>query len=736
LCYFEARNITIQLKKQFMRISCLLAVIFFSILTASAQSVQWTKKGDAYYEQSGNGIDKVILPSGEKKEFAGRAALSGVKVVKFHVTDDESKLLLYTNSQKVWRYDTRGEYRVYDRVAKKMIKTGGKLPASAQMFAKLSPDGKRLAYVNYFDHNIYVENLANGAVRQLTKDGSRKLINGTFDWVYEEEFGCRDGFRWSPDGKKIAFWQIDARQVRDYYMLNTIDSVYSQVVPVEYPKVGEPASPCRVGVLDAATGAVTWMNVPGDNRQHFIPRMEWTVSGDELIVQQLNRKQNESKLFLCNAANGNARKIFEETDKAWVDVKSSWSESGSSDGWEWLNDGREFLWVSEKDGWRHCYRIGKDGTNERLITSGAYDIMQIKLIDDKNNWLYFMASPDNATQKYLYRTRLDGSGTAERITPAGYKGTTDYELSPDGRYASFSFSSANSFPGEALVALPSHKDMSGKETALPAPAKNGQPITEFFQVKTEEGIVLDGWMVKPKNFDSTKKYPVVFYVYGEPAAQTVKDSYGSGVNFLYKGSMSADGYIAMSIDNRGTPAPRGREWRKSIYRNIGRLNIRDQAMAAKEILKWNFVDKDRIAVWGWSGGGSSTLNLLFQYPDIYKCGIAIAAVGNQLNYDNIYQERYMGLPQENMEDFVKGSPITYAKNLKGKLLYIHGTGDDNVHYQNAEQLVNALIKENKIFQFMPYPNRTHSISEGEGTMRHLQNLYTTFLKENCPPGAR
>jgi dipeptidyl-peptidase-4 len=247
---------------------------------------------------------------------------------------------------------------------------------------------------------------------------------------------------------------------------------------------------------------------------------------------------------------------------------------------------------------------------------------------------------------------------------------------------------------------------------------------------------MDGWMVKPTDFDPSKKYPVVFYVYTEPAGTTVKDIYGTGENRNYVGSMADDGYIYMSLDNRGTPAPKGREWRKSIYRKIGVININDQAMAAKEILKWDYVDPERIAVWGHSGGGSATLNLMFRYPEIYKTGISLAAVANQLTYDNIYQERYMGLPQENMADFVEGSPITYAKNLQGNLLYIHGTGDDNVHYQNAELLLNELIKHNKQFQFMPYPNRTHGIREGEGTTHHLTTMYTNFLKLHCPPGGR
>ncbi len=259
---------------------------------------------------------------------------------------------------------------------------------------------------------------------------------------------------------------------------------------------------------------------------------------------------------------------------------------------------------------------------------------------------------------------------------------------------------------------------------------------EYFKVTTEDNITLDGWMVKPANFDSTKKYPVVFYVYGEPGSSTVMDQFGSQNNFLFNGNMSIEGYFQISVDNRGTPSLRGSAWRKSIYGQLGRINIHDQAMAAKKILEKPYYDKDRVAVWGWSGGGSSTLNLMFQHPEIYKTGISIAPVTNLLFYDNIYEERYMGLPQENNENYVLGSALHYAKNLQGKLLLIHGTGDDNVHYDNAEALINELIKYNKDFQFMPYPNRTHGISEGQGTRKHLSTLYSNFLRQNCPPGAK
>jgi len=323
------------------------------------------------------------------------------------------------------------------------------------------------------------------------------------------------------------------------------------------------------------------------------------------------------------------------------------------------------------------------------------------------------------------------------ISPESLKGTHTYSISPGAKYAVHGFSNHFTRPSREFITLGDGKPLNSKSSiADRIDSLKIKPYVEFFTVTTVDSITMDGWMVKPANFDPSKKYPVVFEVYTEPWEALVKDRFGIGRNFMYGGNMAADGYIYMSVDNRGTPAPKGSSWRKAIYRKIGQLNIHDQAMAAAEIIKWEFVDSERIAVWGWSGGGSATLNLMFQYPDIYKTGIAVAAVTNLLTYDNIYTERYMGLPQDNMDDFISGSPLTYARNLKGNLLIVHGTGDDNVHYQNAEMLINELIKYNKKFQFMPYPNRSHSMLEGEGTFPHLRNIYTDFLRKNCPPGGK
>jgi len=722
----------------------IVVLIFFIPSIGHSQPVNWTSDGNGYYRNEAGDIVKYTLPANtktvlvKKDDLKPKGADKPLAIRSYKFSPDNSKLLIYTNSKKVWRFDTRGDYWVYDMQTKELKQLGISRPASTLMFAKFSPDGKKVAYVS--EYNLYVEDLATSKIKALTTNGNRKLINGTFDWAYEEEFFCRDGFRWSSDSRQIAYWQILADSTKDYMMINNTDSIYPRVIPVEYPVAGEPPSKFKIGVVDINTAKTNWMKIPDDPIwRSYVPRMEWAANNNELIIQHLNRKQNESDLMLCDVKTGGAKTIYNEKDPAWIDILPLWDADYASGGWDWLNKGQEFLWASEKDGWRHLYRISRDGKTEKLITNGKYDVMDISTIDENGGYVYFHASPENATQKYLCRTKLDGTGTLEMISPANQKGTHNYRVSPNAKFALHNFSNYYTKPVQEWITLPDHKGINGENKVNDAVAKaeadRSKSNIEFFKVKTEEGVEMDAWMVKPENFDPAKKYPVVFYVYTEPWGQNVIDGYGTSNNFLYKGDMAKDGYIYISIDNRGTPVPKGREWRKVVYRKIGIVNIRDQALAAKEILKRPYVDTNRVAVWGWSGGGSATLNLMFQYPEIYKTGIAVAPVANQLTYDNIYQERYMGLPQENKQDFINGSPMTYAKNLKGDLLYVHGSGDDNVHYANADMLFNELIKYNKQFQMMIYPNRTHSISEGEGTNEHLATLYTRYLREHCPPGA-
>ncbi|TKC02744.1 S9 family peptidase [Pedobacter cryotolerans] len=714
-------------------------ILFVSFLASSITKAQrgginWTKYGNSYYQNTGGEIVTITLPKNERKTILSLRMLTPanaqnpLNVRSFQFSNDGTKALIYTNTKRVWRQDSKGDYWVADITNNTLKQIGKGKPASSLMFAKFSPDGSKVAYVS--EHNIFVEDLATNNIKALTTNGTTRMINGTFDWVYEEEFGCLDGFRWSPDGNSIAYWQIDATKIKNFLMINNTDSIYSFNVPVEYPKVGQDPSACKIGVVDIASTQTKWLAVPGSEIQNYIPRMDWIPNTNEVILQQLNREQNQSKLFVANAATGSITEIYKETNQSWIDAQ---------DQFIWLNGNKEFIYQTEKDGFNHFYRVSKDGKKETLITKGDYDIIDLSLVDEKNNYIYFIASPNNATQKYLYKTKLDGKGKLEMVTPSVLPGTHNYSISPNGLFARHTYQSSTISPVTEWMNFVTLQPTS-MEGSLTNQIAKQQPIknkVEFFKVTTEDGITLDGWMKKPDNFDATKKYPVVFYVYGEPASQTAADVWGAGRNGLYAGDMAKDGYIYISMDNRGAPVPKGTAWRKAIYKNIGVLNIRDQAMATKKLLAtYPFMDKDRVAVHGWSGGGSSTLNLLFQYPEIYKTGVAVAAVANQLTYDNIYQERYMGTPFPTTDAYVKGSPITHAKNLVGNLLYIHGTGDDNVHYQNAEMLINELVKHKKVFQLMSYPNRTHGIGEGEGTREHLALTFTKFLKENCPPGAR
>lgn len=725
--------------------SLFLLILFVLVHTAAfpqGRGIKWSKTGSSYYKIEKSEIVEYTLPANEpkvivsKKQLTPEGAENPLKISWFSLSEDGKKILIFTNTKRVWRLNTKGDYWVLDLAAGTLKQLGKTLPASSLMFAKISPDSRLAAYVS--GNNIYTEDLATSEVTRLTPDGSTTMINGTFDWVYEEEFACRDGFRWSPDSRSIAYWQVNAEKTRKFYMINNTDSVYSQLIPIEYPKVGQQPSPARVGIVRAAGGRTTWIQVPGDPAEHYIVRLEYIPGTSKLLLQQLNRKQNQSRLYIADETTGQTSLLQEEQDAAWVDVFQFGNPYtiDYTNSFNWIDEGGAILWDTEKDGWRRFWKIPVNGGPVTAVT-GDYDITDLKHVDKKGGYVYYMASPDNATQSYLYRSRLDGKGKAELLSPAKMKGTHDYSFSADGKYASHTFSNHFTQPAREFIETDGHKPLVEKESIAARLDTLVKPAgTEFFRIKTADNIEVDGWMVKPKNFDPKKKYPVVFYVYTEPASTTVSDTWGAGNNGLYDGDMAEDGYLYVSLDNRGTPVAKGREWRKSIYRKIGQLNIRDQAMAAREVLKWDFVDTSRTAVWGWSGGGSATLNLMFQYPEIYKTGISIAALTSMLTYDNIYQERYMGLPQENMDDFINGSPITYAKNLRGNLLYIHGTGDDNVHYQNAEMLVNELVKHNKLFRFMPYPNRSHGIYEGEGTQEHLSNLYTSFLKENCPPGGR
>ncbi len=700
--------------------------------------VRWLPDGDSYLileRREGSPLrdmvrvdaktnKREVLVAGEK--FIPEGSEKPLRLSGYTWSKDNSKLLLFTNTRRVWRYNTRGDYWVLDVKSGNLQQLGKDLPESSLMFAKFSPDAGRVAYVS--KNNIYVETLADRKIKQLTFDGCEYIVNGTFDWVYEEEFDCRDGFRWSPDGLTIAFWQSDTRGTGVFDIINNVDSIYPSIIPIPYPKVGTTLSSVKVGVISADGGESRWISIPGDPRDNYLPRMEFIPESNDLLVQQFNRLQNTNTIWTVSAESLKTSVLFVETDKAWVDVY---------DDTEWIDKNKAFTWTSERDGWRRLYRVDRNGKQFIPITGANFDLISVLRIDEISGYVYYLASPENPTEKYLYRSRINGKGFPERITPDNVHGHNSYNISPNGKWAIHTFHNSTTPPVYTLVSLPSHKlirefennsDVAKEFSAL------GISPRQFFKVNIGD-VTLDGWMVKPPHFNPAGKYPVIFHVYGEPAGSTVQNSWDGGD--LWHQYLARQGYIVMSVDNRGVNLPRGREWRKCIYGKVGILAPGDQAAAVQEIIKaYPFVDAERIGVWGWSGGGSMTLNAMFRYPDLYQTGIAVAFVADQQLYDAIYQERYMGLPSTNPEGFKEGSPINHAGNLKGNLLLIHGTGDDNVHYQNCEMLVNELVKQNKLFQMLAYPMRSHGIYEREGTTLHLYRSMEKYWKDNLPAGSR
>jgi len=678
-----------------------------------------------------SGARTILVPAAR---LVPRGDSTPLDIEEYSWSDDGNRLLIFTNSAQVWRTNTRGDYWVLDRTKWTLKKLGGDGPASTLMFAKFSPDGRRVGWVRYGEYNLYAEDLDNGRITKLTSDGSRTTINGTFDWVYEEELGLQDGWRWSPDGQAIAYWQLDATGVQDFPLYNTTDSLYAHIVEVQYPKAGQTNSAARVGVVSATGGATRWLAMPGDPRNNYIARMEWAPpvgkgpGSQELVIQHMNRLQNTLHVMLADAKSGAVRTVFTEQDSAWVE---------QFDELRFVNGGRDILWLSERSGWTHLYLFPRDGGAPKAVTSGAFDVLGVAGVDTIGGWVYYSASPDNPTQRYLYRASYmrPGSKPPERLSPAGQAGIHGYNPSPSFRYAVHNYSRFGVPPTVDLISLPDHRSLRTLVDNAALKAKvAGLRLgpTEFTQVDIGNGIKLNAYLIKPPGFDASRRYPVFFTVYGGPGSQTVLDGWG-GPNFLWHEMLAQRGYIVASVDNRGTGA-RGRAWRKMIYGQMGVIETKDQAAAARAIGRLPYVDSTRLGIWGWSYGGFMALNTITQAPDVYRMAIAVAPVTHWKYYDTIYTERYNGLPQDNAAGYDRGSPLTYAKNLRGKLLIVHGSGDDNVHYQNTEAMVNALVAANRPFQLMVYPNRTHSISGG-ATRQHLFTLLTKFVEENLPATA-
>lgn len=583
----------------------------------------------------------------------------------------------------------------------------------------VSPDGQ----------SVLVSVRGNLCVRELDNGREIRLTNSPADSPVSNDRAV-----WSPDGKWIAFVQSDASAVRLRPVLVPGDPTYPEVKEVRYARVGGAIPMLRVGVVDAQGRETRWLSIPIPAEGFYLGQVEWAGNSHELLVEKLSRFRNEREFLLADVRTGAIRRIFHEADPAWV-VASY----GTNAGLTWIRDGQAFLVLSEKDGWRHAYVYSRDGRELALLTPGPYDIIERAVVDQLGGWFYFYASPDNAMQKFLYRVRLDATAEPERVTPADQPGTHDYDFSPDAKWAFHTYSTFDTPPVTELVQLSEHRlvrvledNQELRERMKPLIA---QP-TEFFQLEIGEGVVMDAWMIKPGSFDPARKYPVLVYVYGEPHAQTVLDAWGK-VHADYHRLIADLGYLVVSIDNRGTPAPKGAAWRRAIFGSLGPLSTEEQAAGVKELGRTRaYVDLSRVGIWGWSGGGSNTLNAMFRKPEVYHVGIAVAPKPQPHLYNAWFQEIYMETPETNPEGYRRSAPINFADGLQGDLLIVHGTGETNTHLQITEGLVDRLIELGKPFDYMAYPHRDHGLREGRGTAVHLRMLMTRYLIEHLPPGPR
>lgn len=581
-----------------------------------------------------------------------------------------------------------------------------------------SPDGKLV--LEYRKGNLSVRNTDNNERTLLLKAPSGKDVS------YRN-------FAWSPDGKQVLFVESDATNVRQRNVLVPTDPTYPGVDQHRFARVGEIIAQLRVGVVDVATQQTEWLPIEMPEEGGYLGQVEWAGNSAEILVEKMSRFRDQREFQLVPIG-GQARQIYHEKNDAWA-IGSQQISSGLN----WINDGKQFVVVTEKDGWRHAFLYSRDGKELSLLTAGEYDIIERAVIDEEGGWYYFYASPENATQKYLYRVPLAGTQTLERITPTDQPGTHDYDFSPDAKWGFHTYSRIDSPPVVELIELKGHRRVRVLEDNSPVNKKMQQLIvhpTEFLQLDIGEGVTMDAWMIKPRDFDATKKYPLFIYVYGEPYLQTVLDRWGAAQNHFHR--VIADmGYIVVSIDNRGTPAPKGAAWRRSIFGSLGPLSTEDQAAGLKELgRQYSFIDQSRVGIWGWSGGGSNTLNAMFRQPDLYHVGIAVVPKPQPHLYNAWFQEIYMRTREVNAEGYQRSAPINFADGLRGKLLMITGSGETNTHIQIIEGLVDRLIQLEKPFDYMVYPNRDHGLREGPGSELHVRMLITRYLIEHLPRGPR
>lgn len=640
----------------------------------------------------------------------------------YAISPEGGLIVIETNGRADGESDRRvADLWSFDPAAKTLRKVAeGVSPGISR--GSISPEGGKILVV--IQSNLHVCDLkSERPTIRLTADGiPGKVANGQAIW--------------SPDGLSIGYVQTDSSAVLERPMLLPTDPSYPKVRTVRFARVGTPIPALRLGVVAAGGNSTRWIVLPSPAAGFYLGEISWAGNSQELLVEWLSRGRDVRDLLLADIRTGAVRSIFRETNPAWVDASYR-----ANAGLEWIRGGRELVFLSEKDGWRRAYVHSREGTTERALTPAGSDIIVRARVDEAGGFFYYYASPENATQRYLYRVRLDGTARPERVTPPDQPGTHNYEFSPDGSWAIHTSSTFDTPPLIDLVALPAHRRVRVLEdngalrdrlaSLIPRP-------TEFFKLDIGGGVVMDAWMIKPRDFDPARKYPVFVFVYGEPHGQTVLDDWSGGQGHTSFHRVIADlGYLVVSIDNRGTPAPKGAAWRRVIFPSLGPLSTEEQAAGVRELCRTRpYADPERVGIWGWSGGGSNTLNAMFRKPDVYKVGIAVAPKPQPDLYNAWFQEIFMRTKEENPEGYAKSAPINYAEGLAGNLLIVHGTGETNTHVQITEGLVDRLIELGKSFDYMSYPNRDHGLREGKGTSVHLRLLMTRYLLDHLPAGPK
>jgi dipeptidyl-peptidase-4 len=631
-----------------------------------------------------------------------------IEIESYEFSPDGSKLLIFTNSVQVWRQNTKGEFYVWDFGRRRL--TPVSTQPGLQQFAKFSPNGRLVGFVR--DNNLFVTDIRSGRETQLTVDGDDNIINGATDWVYEEELGLRDAFRFSPDGSRIVFWRFDQTAIKTFYMIDAL-SLYPELLSVRYPKAGERNSEVRIGVVEISSGNTTWIDL-GEESDIYVAQMDFAHSSDEIWLTRLNRHQNQLDLLLADVRTGASRVIFSDSDNAWVANTAP----------IWIKGGRQFLFESERSGYNQVYLYDRDGSLVNQVTPGEWDVLGVYGVDEEHEILYFAGAGDGPTKRPLYRVELNGQNFARLSSGNGSHDilfNSDYTLYVD------SYSAAGVPPtqtlhtpdGQAVRTIADNRRLAERVQSL------SLAVPEFITVPGADGTPLNAYIIRPADFNPGQRYPLLMYVYGGPGSQTVRDSW-DGDRYLWHQLLASEGYLVASVDNRGTGA-RGRDFKKMTYQRLGELEAADQIAAARSFANQPFIDADRIGIWGWSYGGYMSLMSMFLGQGVFKAAISGAPVTDWRLYDTIYTERYMRTPQENALGYDDGAPLNHVEKLVGNLLVVHGTSDDNVHFQNTVQLVHALEQAGKQFDMRIYPGQRHGF-RGTATRLNQYELFTQWLR--------